>query len=83
VAVGAGVESVEPGETPVTVYLESLIRDQTGLRDCARCGGTHPSLEWKHFVHPIEVSETERYEAWASCPATGDPIMFAVEHLGD
>jgi len=42
----------------------------SGVRDCARCGGDHPRVEFKLFEIPCG-----EWTYWGTCPANGDPIM--------
>lgn len=50
----------------------------SGLEDCARCGGTHPEpLPWKKFAIPVQIGWGS-FVYWATCPASGDPIMLYV-----
>lgn len=58
--------------------LQPRVEQKTGVHNCARCGETHLTLEWKRFKTPIEVSDSEKYTGWAMCPTTNDPIMFSV-----
>ncbi len=47
------------------------------LKNCARCGGEHHSLILKKFVRPVIDEGTEKiWGYWATCPATGDPILY-------
>lgn len=58
------------GRTPLEVALQS------GLSECARCGGTHEdALVWHQFKQPPGEGSGE-YRYWATCPATGDPILL-------
>lgn len=59
-------------------YLDRLIAAKTGFEGCARCGGTHEELNWKRFDRP-PPSDSGQYTAWATCPTTGDPILFEVQ----
>ncbi|HEV8360906.1 MAG TPA: hypothetical protein VGR28_10670 [Candidatus Thermoplasmatota archaeon] len=45
--------------------------------NCARCGEHHDGLEIKAFLRPVRDADGE-YPFWASCPATGDPILVRV-----
>lgn len=54
-----------------------MIAEREGIAGCARCGGTHETLDWKAFARPVEMDEG-RYTAWATCPTSGDPILFMV-----
>ncbi len=62
-------------------YLALMIEQRTGVSECVRCEGRHDQLDWKRFAVPVAVSEVEQYTAWATCPTSGDPIMFAVQSL--
>lgn len=64
-------------------YLDQCITQRRGVNGCNRCGGDHQQVAWKRFVNPIVISDTEEFTAWATCPTTGDPIMFVVVDAGD
>jgi len=53
--------------------------------NCARCGGDHVLL-FKQFARPIEDSDATLWTHWATCPATGDPILLHIHtqlsHIG-
>ena len=46
---------------------------------CARCGGSHENLALHTFKVPFAPPEARGvvWDRWATCPATGDPILIA------
>ena len=43
---------------------------------CLRCGGSHDGLETFLLDRPIKLERGEPWTYWATCPATGDPLLF-------
>ena len=41
---------------------------------CARCGGSHPNLEFRRFTG----EPNPHYTHWALCPKTGHPILLVI-----
>lgn len=76
---GAGAEQHPPGMDPATAYLDTLIAGHVGQKGCARCGSDHERLDWKRFAIPVDVTETEQFIGWATCPTSGDPILLWVQ----
>lgn len=64
------------------VTIDRLIRDKPGLENCARCGGSHESLDWHAFSNVPEYGEYE-IKGWAMCPTKWEPILFSVMHAKD
>ena len=58
-----------------TVDGSDLISD---VYNCARCGGDHKALRFKHMQRPAMNDDGNGVHAthWASCPASGDPILM-------
>jgi hypothetical protein len=79
---GAGVVQGEPGRSPGDSYIDQMIAGRDGLENCARCGGTHALLYWKRFTRPAP-SDHGQYRAWATCPSTGEPILFEIQVVRD
>ena len=47
------------------------------IQQCARCGGSHPNLDFKAFASPNPT-----YKWWALCPKTKEPILLReAEHI--
>lgn len=63
--------------------VAALVAQHTGIDNCARCDGKHSALDWKRFEQPVEVGANEWYMAWATCPTTGDPIMYSVTFIAE
>lgn len=61
-------------------YQARMIAEPEGVAGCARCGGTHETLDWKRFDRPAP-SDEGTYTAWATCPTSGDPILFEVREV--
>jgi len=41
------------------------------IQQCARCGGSHPDLNFQPFSSPNPT-----YDYWAVCPTTQEPILL-------
>jgi hypothetical protein len=70
--------------TEVKDAWDRLLANDSVLRNCARCGGTHPKMFWNAFRLPslIEPDGTEaRIYAmgYALCPKTDEPVVFQVQ----
>lgn len=68
--------------TAAEQYQARMIADHDGVTGCARCGGTHERLDWKAFDRSAP-SDAGRYTAWATCPTSGDPILFEAREVPD
>lgn len=57
---------------------------QDAVKGCSRCGADHEALYHRAFLRPFAPPEAGgiAWEWWASCPATGDPILVAPRHPG-
>lgn len=63
------IKKSKPDTTP-TKTLERL-------HGCGRCDGFHENLKFFKFTsYPIEDKDGARWDYWAICPATGDPILM-------
>jgi hypothetical protein len=48
------------------------------LVGCARClGDGHDGLEFRRLTHPIILNGGIEATRWATCPTTGEPILWA------
>lgn len=48
------------------------------VKSCARCGGDHLQLEFRHLIRPIAPVEMHTsWTLWAPCPINGEPILLA------
>lgn len=45
------------------------------ITNCARCGGDHGNVEHRMFTRP-----TGRHNGFATCPTTGEPVLFITFH---
>lgn len=51
--------------------------ETTTVDHCPRCGQSHELTKRSFaFVAAPPLSASGRYQFWAACPATGDPILF-------
>lgn len=48
----------------------------TDVRWCARCGGDHPNLTFERLDRHVDGDPPMTH--WASCPATGEPILMRI-----
>lgn len=48
------------------------------IRVCARCGGSHDSVEFHALTQPLIVGEWVG-DYWAMCPSRGEPIIASVK----
>lgn len=44
------------------------------LKNCARCGENHNSIEIGKLTNPID-----NFDFWGFCPNTGEPILVSME----
>lgn len=79
---GVGAWKSPDGRSPGEHYMDRMIAEREGLAGCARCFGTHKELDWKRFQRPAP-SAGGQYTAWATCPTTGDPILFEIQVAAD
>jgi hypothetical protein len=49
------------------------------IENCARCGEDHDDIQFEKFVRPIDLGAV-KFEAWAPCPTTGQPIIQTFLH---
>ena len=47
------------------------------LKNCARCGGNHPRIEFTKLKTPIIFGDNDEhtFNYWALCPETNEPIL--------
>lgn len=48
----------------------------TTIQNCARCGGTHASLEFNYLTNSVGP-----LNRWSICPKSGEPILMRVEQV--
>lgn len=46
---------------------------------CPRCGFVHVALEARRFNRPVVSSAEIRYNYWARCPGTDEPILMVFD----
>ena len=49
---------------------------ETGIKNCARCGGSHEELTFQPFTQ----GRPDRYTHWCLCPTNGEPILYRLEN---
>jgi hypothetical protein len=49
------------------------------VKRCARCGKDHDHIEFAKFDEPVKDSDGTKWNYWATCLNTGDPILMRVE----
>jgi hypothetical protein len=52
------------------------------IRGCARCHGDGHTLEFEPLLHPVEENDGSVLTHWATCPATGQPILLGTTEEG-
>lgn len=71
----------QPDPSAIT---DSLVTDLVG---CARCHGDgHERLTFRKLTRPVEAEPGIRaytFTHWATCPATGEPILMSFFSKGD
>jgi hypothetical protein len=46
------------------------------LRGCTRCGADHDSVSFLPLTRPVTGETGILFTHWASCPATGEPLLL-------
>jgi hypothetical protein len=52
------------------------------VNPCPRCGGEHNGVEVRRFENAVaDQEDVLQYDRWATCPDTGDPILWLFDSL--